>query len=76
MGSAILQCGRFPDVWNFVLKLRKVQIWAVPNCKGVDLLIVRNDDFRLRKFQILAVLSSKAVDLVMLYKCVFRVRNV
>ena len=32
--SAILLGGRFADVWNCVFKLRNVQIWAVPVCKG------------------------------------------
>ena len=51
---------------NSVFKLQYVQIWAVPNCKGVYLLIVGNGIFRMRKVQIREVPSCKMIDYLML----------
>ena len=61
---------------GIVFKLQNVQIWAVPKCKGVYLVIVWNGILRLRKFQIRVVPSSKRSDLLMLMNRDFRVRNV
>ena len=49
--SVIVHCFRFPYVWNFVFKLRNVQIRTVPSSKSVDLLMIRNRVNRVRTFR-------------------------
>ena len=72
MGSAVLRGGRFADVLDF-FKLLNVQIWDVPNFKGVNFLIIKNRVFRLRNIQIwlwnvpiLAVQFCKGIESLML----------
>ena len=55
MGSAVLEVGRTADIHELFFKLQNFQIWNVSNCKGVDLLIVRNVIFKLQNVQIKAV---------------------
>ena len=76
MASSVLQDGRFANFQQLFFILQNFQIWALPNCKCVYLLIVRNGIFRLRKVQISKNHPAKRVDFLMLSKRVFRVRNV
>ena len=62
MCSAVLFGGRSADIQEFCFQAAKFQIWTLPKCKGVYLLIVRNSIFRLRNVELLAVLSSNEVD--------------
>ena len=51
MGSAVLQAGRSSDFPNSVLKLQYVHTWNVSKCKGVYLMLVRNDISRFETFR-------------------------
>ena len=52
MGCTALLYVRFADVQELRFNMKNHQIWAVLNCKGFYLLIVRNCIFRLRNVQI------------------------
>ena len=64
------------DFNEWYSRLRSFQIRAVPSCKKVDLIILRNSVFRTRNIEIWAVMSSNEVDLLMLRNRVFSLRIV
>ena len=66
MSSAVLEVGRFTDIYEFCFQAAKRSEMNCDEVQGVLLLIVRNGIFRLRNFQIRAVPSCKRVDLLIL----------
>ena len=69
------QCGLFADCHELNFRSRKLQIFAVPYSKRVDLLMFTNISFVVRYVEISAVLSSNEFDFLMLTNRVFRQRN-
>ena len=62
----------FANTQELNVRSRNAQIFAVPTCKRVDLLMYKNSSFSMRNAEICAVLSSKEFDLLMLRNRVFR----